>query len=146
MKKINDSKYYLYFAMVTLVLGIICGAISFYSILYVEPKVEKLISSGKDSNKLYKEAYIVLRNPQIFAVYENFDNKGLEVKKTIVQLDRMIYSGSELPGDINSSLNLIFERRKQGSRLGRSTMAFLMVLSVISWILFFVEKRLHSKT
>ena len=146
MKKINDSKYYFYFAIVTLCLAVICGSVSFYSILHVEPAIQELLSADNNNSSTLKKAYLILRNPQIFALYENFDVKGALVKNAIVELDKLVYSGSELKADMKAGLVSLLDRRKKGSRLGRNTAVFLGILSLISWILWFVEKRQAQKS
>ena len=46
MNSVNDSKLYKWFVIVTFAVGVILGAVSFYSILHVEPKITKLLDAG----------------------------------------------------------------------------------------------------
>jgi hypothetical protein len=139
MKKIDDSRLYLYSAIVTLIVGLILGAVSYYSILFVEPTVERLLSSKGDIDKNYKEAYIILRNPQIFAGYSNFDTD--RVKNSLTFFDNKIFSGEKIDPDRKIYLEVLLDRRKEGSILGRNTMVFFMLLSLVAWVLFFNERK-----
>jgi len=73
MKKIDDSRLYLWFTAVTLGIALVCGALAVYSMVRVEPKIEALLAAEDDAASAYREAYLMLRDPQIFARYENFD-------------------------------------------------------------------------
>ena len=139
MKKIDDSRLYLYSAAVTLIVGLIIGAVSYYSILFVEPEVERLLSSKVDIDKHYREAYIILRDPQIFAGYSNFDTD--RVKNSLTFFDSKIISGEKIDPDRKIYLEVLLDRRKEGSTLGRHTMFFFMFLSLVAWILFITERK-----
>jgi hypothetical protein len=171
MKKIDDSKLYFYFALVTLVISIVLGIISFYSILIVEKNIVKLLSVEEKSDKSFKEAYLLLRNPQIFARYQHFDTEqdlqlsistarrydletkesltellgntypGTTVKKAIRYFDRKIYFGKTIEPEEKKYLEVLLDRRKKGSRLGRNTMIFTLALSLFSLLFFFNERR-----
>ncbi len=139
MKKFDDSRLYLYFAAVTLAVAIIIGAISHYSILVVEPSVERLLSAKEGIDKNYKEAYLILRNPQLFAGYSNFDTD--RVKNSLTYFDSKIYSGEKIEPASKMYLEVLLDRRKEGSILGKKTMAFFLLLSFIAWILYFYERK-----
>jgi hypothetical protein len=139
MRKIDDSKLYLYAAIVALVVGIVLGAISYYSILVVEPKVERLLSAKEDVDKNFREAYLILRDPQIFAGYENFDSD--RVKNSLTFFDNKIYSGEKIDADRKMYLDILLDRRKDGSTLGRNTMVFFIILSLAAWALFIRERK-----
>lgn len=141
MKKINDTKLYLYSAVVTITISVIVGIVSFYSIFSVEKEVENLLSQTENIDQNYKKAYIILRNPQIFAGYQNFDTTGMSVKNSIIYFDKLIYSGQTIDESNKNYLELLLNRRKQGSRLGRNTMIYFLLVSIICFIFFFVEKR-----
>jgi hypothetical protein len=141
MKKIDDSKIYLSGAIATLVVALALAAVSFYSILLVEPRVEKLLSATTDIDKNYKQAYLVLRDPQIFGGYGNFDADGLTIKNSLAFFDKRIYFGEEIDTTRRAYLELLLDRREKGSILGRNTMAFFLVLSVIFCALFIQERR-----
>jgi len=139
MKKIDDSRLYLYSAIVTLIVGVILGVVSFYSILLVEPTVGRLLSSKGDIDKNYKDAYIILRDPQIFAGYSNFESD--RVKNSLTFFDNKIFSGEKIDPDRKIYLEVLLDRRKEGSILGRNTMIFFMLLSLVAWIFFFNERK-----
>ncbi len=171
MKKIDDSKLYFYFALTTLIIGIILAVVSFYSIYSVEPEIKDLLASAENKDKSYERAYILLRDPQIFARYEHFDTEqdlqlgystakklnidsqrdleilvsktfpGTTVKKALRYFDNKVYYGKEITADEKRYLEVLLDRRMKGARLGRNTMIFVLVVSMISWILLFVEKR-----
>ena len=141
MKKINDRRLYLFFSIVVLVLALLVAAPSFYSILLVEPDVENFLSAKQDINRNYKDAYIILRSPHIFGKYEHFDTEGISVKNSIMYFDRMIYSGQDLLESHRQYIEVILDRRKKASRLGRYTTFFLLILSFISGLCFLVETK-----
>ena len=73
MKRIDDSKIYLTIFIVPLIIAaIICG-ISLYSVMIVEPKAKALIDS--ENSVSMKEAYIMLRSPQLFGRYNSRSSK-----------------------------------------------------------------------
>ncbi len=171
MKKIDDSKLYLYFALVTLIISIILGITSFTSILGVEKKVEQLLSVKENPDKSFKEAYLLLRDPQIFARYQHFDTEqdlhlslssarrfdleskdslrellantypGTTVMKAIRYFDKKIYSGMSIEPDEKKYLEVLLDRRKKGARLGRNTMIFTLFLSFFSGLFYLYERR-----
>lgn len=141
MKKIDDSKIYLVSAVTTLAVGIILGAIAFYSILYVEPKVETYLSARDNISSNYKKAYLILRDPQLFAGYSYFDAEGVSVKNSLAFFDKRVYNGEEIDINRKAYLDLLLERRKKGSVLTRNTMAFFLILSLVFWGVFVQERR-----
>ncbi|HOD14125.1 MAG TPA: hypothetical protein PK307_02650 [Spirochaetota bacterium] len=145
MKKINDSRIYLAGAITTLVVSLVFGAVSFYSILFVEPKVERLLRPAESAGAHYKQAYIILREPQLFAGYSNFDAEGMSVKNSLAFFDKQIYSGEEIDDSRVAYLDLLLDRRKKGSGLGRNTMVFFMMLSLLFWGLFIQERMSAAK-
>ena len=74
--KINDIRLYLYFSIITLVIGIVLGAVSYYSILVVEPRAQNLINSQGNVNQNFRIAYGILRNPQLFARFGDLSDVG----------------------------------------------------------------------
>ncbi|OHD68394.1 MAG: hypothetical protein A2W19_14345 [Spirochaetes bacterium RBG_16_49_21] len=138
MKKINDSRIYRYSAIITLIIGITLGAVSFYSILVVEPAVEQLLSARENIDANYKKAYIILRDPQIFAGYDNFDSD--RVRNSLTFFDGKIYADEKIDQERKIYLEVLLERRKEGSLLGRNTMVYFFLLSMAAWILFFNER------
>lgn len=141
MKKFNDSKLYFYFSIITVFLAIITGGISGYSRFFVEKKVAVLLNDEKNFEKSYREAYLVLRNPQLFALYENFDSQGEIVKRTLSYFDNKVYRKEAMKKEDRKYLELLFDRRQRGSRLGFNSAVFLVVISFVGFIMFIVEKR-----
>ncbi|MCU0849057.1 MAG: hypothetical protein MUD12_14350 [Spirochaetes bacterium] len=144
MKKINDSKLYFYFGAATLAISIITAAVSAYSVFSVERETERLLSAGDKVNEQYKKAYLMIRDPQVFAGLDNFDASGMSVKNSIIYFDKKIASGSELEPADRSYLEIILDRRKKGSRLGINTAAFLLLVSGLGWAMFFYERKSNS--
>ncbi len=139
--KVNDTKLYLYFALITLVIGIILGAVSYYSILVVEPNVEKLLAANDNISDNYRKAYAMLRDPQIFARYENFDHDSKWIKENIIPyMDNKAYNSIDFTPDEKLQLDTLLNRRKQGSILGRNTMIFFLLLSIMGWGFLVFEK------
>jgi len=141
MKKIDDRKVYLITAITALAVGLLLAAVSFYSILIVEPKVEGLLSATDNIDKNFKRAYLILRDPQVFAGYGYFDAEGISVKNSLVFFDKRIYFGEEIESTRKAYLELLLDRRKKGSVLGRNTMAFFLILSMVFWALFIQERK-----
>lgn len=140
MKKKSDSKLYFYAGIVTLAVAIILAIPSYYSICIVEPKVEKLLNDIEHVDRSFKEAYIILRNPQIFAGYDHFDTKGISVKNSITFFDRFIYSKQELTYQHKRYIEILLARRMKGSRLGRFSSIFFLCMTMVIGIAFFFEK------
>lgn len=159
MKFVNDSRLYKWFVIVTFSVGVILGLVSFYSIAYVEPKVEKLLDAGsavpqmenasddekkaadKKVSEYYTQAYLILRNPQIFGRYEYFDAIGMPVKSIITNMDKKIFEKADVSRDYRVYLNILLERRQLGSRLGRNTMFFFFLISLVGCGFWLFEKR-----
>ena len=141
MKKFNDSRIYLVSSIVAMAVGLILAGVSFYSILVIEPKVQNLLSAGADIEKNYSKAYLMLRDPQVFAGYNNFDAEGISVKNSLKYFDRKVYFGESIESSDRAYLEILMERRKKGSILGRNTMAFFMLVSCIAIGLFFQERK-----
>ncbi len=141
MKKINDSKIYLTLALVTLAVGIVLGGVSFYSILVVEPNVERLLADRSAIDANHKQAYLLLRDPQVFAGYGYFDAEGISIRNSLAFFDKRIYSGEEIDATRTAYLDLLLDRRKKGSVLGRNTMVFFLLLSLVFFALAYQERR-----
>jgi hypothetical protein len=138
MKNINDSRIYLFAAVITLFVALILGVVSYYSIMLVEPEVENLLSATQDIDAHYKKAYLILRDPEIFAGYSNFDSE--RVRNSLIFFDSKIYTGEPISRDRKVYLEVLLDRRKEGSILGRNTMVYFLLLSLVFWILFFSER------
>lgn len=141
MRKINDSKLYFYFILITLVIGILLGLIFSYSAFFVEPEIKELLSNEENIGESYKNAFSKLKNPQIFARYENFDRAAARIKTIIQVYDEKIKNNS--PFNINDKryLEILLERREMGALLTRNTMIFFFCLSVLGLIFYIYELR-----
>lgn len=165
MKLFNDTKIYFWFAGVTFTVFVLLAVVSFYSILSVEPKAVKLLTSGFDDYKAsvaenvkeddrkalsqkysdkFRDAYIILRSPQVFARYENFDRSDRSadaLKNVLAFFDPRIANKSFIPAQDAMYLNILLERRMLGSRLGRNTAFFFLFLSLVGWGFWWYERR-----
>jgi hypothetical protein len=150
MKKINDTLIYFWTGIITAALAVIVALTSLYSIVIVEPRIKSYLSSTENTSGNFKTAFLLLRDPQIFARYEFFDDpsgardisiRGKYVKEIITAYDRKFFDGKDFTQDDKNYLELLLDRRKRGSSLGRNSAVFLIVLSLLSWGLFFYEKR-----
>lgn len=140
--KINDMKLYFYFTIVTFVVALALGAVSYYSILKVEPEAERLVNAQENFNDSYRKAYAILRDPQIFARYENFDRESRWIKTTVIPyMDSKIYNSRDFTPDEKVYLEALLNRRKQGSELGRNTMIFFLLISVFGLGFYIYERR-----
>lgn len=128
-------------AAVALAVGIILAVVSFYSILVVEPKVERLLADRTNIDLNHKRAYLILRDPQIFAGYSYFDAEGISIRNSLAFFDKRIYSGEEIDSTRTAYLDLLLDRRKKGSVLGRNTMAFFLIISLVFFALTINERR-----
>jgi hypothetical protein len=161
--KINDKKLYLWFVIVTFVVGAIIGSISMYSIMVVEPKAKALLEEGLNINaaetatdeeknqatisasEKITKAYVMLRSPQLFARYENFDLTSQRITIIISKIDQAVASGATLVKGYVPYIELLLDRRKEGSRLGFNTMVFFFVISAIGGGFLLWEIRLLKK-
>jgi hypothetical protein len=142
MKRIDDTRLYLFFSIVTLFVALILGLVSYYSIMFVEPEIEKLMIANDNVGDNYRKAFEMLKDPQIFARYENFDRDTHGVRENVLPYFENKVKNSEafVPED-KIYLNVLFERRKQGSALGRNTMVFFLLLTLMGMGFFIYEKR-----
>ena len=141
MKKINDSKLYFYFIIITLAVGLLLGLVFSYSAFMVEPEIKKLLASEDNINENYKKAFIKLKNPQIFARYENFDQAGMRIKTIIRVYDERIENNISFEESDKKYLELLLERREMGALLTRNTMIFFFLLSILGLAFYSYEKR-----
>ena len=140
-RKFYDGKLYLVFGIVTLALVFIISAISSYSHFVVEPEVRTLLATSENIDENYRKAYIILREPQLFAGYEQFDGDSRRIEKFIESFDELVYSGLGLMPDHKVHLEILLERRVSGTILGYKTAVFILIISLMSWLMFFLEKR-----
>jgi hypothetical protein len=139
MTKINDGKLYLYFSIIVFGLGVILALVFLYSACIVEPEIRGLLSNEENIDVNLKQAYIKLKDPQIFARYQNFDNTAMPIKNIIQVYDKKI-AGSE-PFEKNDKiyLQLLMDRRELGSGLTRNTMIFFFALTILGMLFYFYE-------
>jgi hypothetical protein len=139
LTSIYDGRLYFYFTLVTLVIALALGATSYYSILFVEPEIARHLDAAENIEENYARAYKRLADPQIFARYENFDDGG-RIKNIMIDFDKKIGSGGKFIRDDRVYLEVLLERRKMGSLLGRNTMAFFFLLALLGAGFFVFEK------
>ena len=143
MKQINDSKIYLYASIVTLSLSLIMAIIFSYSAFYVEPEIRGLLAvkEGVDINENIKKAYIKLKSPHIFALYEYFDRQARPVRSIMQAYDRRIADNEEFSENDILYLEILLGRRMQGSKLTRNTMVFFFAISLFGLLFYLYEKK-----
>ena len=140
--KINDIRLYLYFSIITLVIGLVLGAVSYYSILVVEPRAQNLINSQGNVNQNFRIAYGILRNPQLFARFEHFDRDARWIRDVVIPyMDERVYQSRTFSPDDRAYLEALLKRRQEGSNLGRNSMVFFLLLSLLGAGFSSVEKR-----
>jgi len=145
MKKINDIKLYLYFSIITAGIGLLLTLTFSYSAYIVEPEIETLLEKQETINDNFKTAYQKLKNPQIFARYENYDSISRPIESIITVFDKKIEDGEAF--DINDKiyLHVLLERRKMGAQLTRNTSIFFYAISLLGWIFCFAEMIQNKK-
>ncbi len=139
--RINDSKIYLAGALSFLAVAVFVAAISSWSAFSVGPKVRATLALSDAASEKYRDAYITLRDPQLFAGYRHFDEEGTRVKNTLVHFDRKVYNGEEIEPLDRAYLQLLLARREKGARLGFNTAVFSLVMSLIFGAAFLHERR-----
>jgi hypothetical protein len=169
MKLFNDTKIYLWFSIVTFVVFAALAVVSFYSILVVEKKAISLRNSGfelykasiaenvkeEDRKNLsqqysdkFREEYILLRSPQVFGRYENFDRSDRSsdaLRNVLSFFDTRVAGKAFIPAQDAMYINILLERRMMGSRLGRNTAFFFLFLSLAGFGFWQYEKRSLKK-
>jgi hypothetical protein len=139
--KVNDTKLYFFFSLITLLITIVLSSISFYSIILIEPEAKRLIKSQDNINENFRKAYAILRNPQLFARYENFDREARWIRTTIIPyMDNKIYYSRDFTPDEKEYLLTLLARRQQGSELGRNTSIFFLLLTLLGFGFYFFER------
>ncbi len=144
MKKINDGKLYLYFSTITAVIGIILTIIFAYSTYFVEPEIEGLLEKQDNISDNFRAAYLKLKDPQIFARYENYDSISRPIESIITVFDKKIESGEAFEANDKIYLHVLLERRKMGAQLTRNTFIFFYAISLLGWI-FYISELMQNK-
>jgi len=145
MKIIDDSKLYGYFALVMVVLALLLTFTGLYSRCYVESRVKTYLADETDVQRSFTAAYLMLRNPQVFAGYEHFDGEGISVRNTLSYFDSKMSKGEQFAPDDGVYLRLLLDRREKGSRLTLGTAVFCYLLSILAFGLYYQEKREISR-
>jgi hypothetical protein len=141
MKKPDDKIIYIVFIAATLVAALFFGGISLYSRISVEPKAASLIeNAGDDSSKL-NEAYILLRDPQLFAGYKYWDSDGIPARNTLRYFDNKLFNGKDIVSAEKPYLKILLGRRIAGSTLGIKTAFFFLGFAVIGAAAFIIYRR-----
>lgn len=136
MKKINDTKIYLSLIIVPLITASLIGGVSMYSKLIVEPEVKALLAS----DATMKQAYLLLREPQIFGGYKYWDSDGMAVRNSLRYFDSKLLKGEEITSDERVYLELVLKRRISGSELGIKTALFLLLVSAAGCAAYHIER------
>ncbi|HXK65679.1 MAG TPA: hypothetical protein PK348_05390 [Spirochaetota bacterium] len=142
--KFDDSKIYFYFSIAVLVAGILFGLPGIYSKIVTEPAIEKLLAQNTDSQKL-KQAYIMLRNPHIFAGYDRYDEAGAGIEYILKEFDNRVAQQKEFTSNDAMYLELLLVRRQQGSDLSIKTMIYFILLSLLGVTALAIEKHVNKK-
>ncbi len=157
MIRTRERKIYVYIFAVSLLLAFVFGAISLYSRVIVEVKADKIITGTvkilekyetaavneadlKIINENYKAAYLLVRKPQFFASYKNFDDQAFAIKKIIQQYDQIVANNGSFEADSFIYINYLLNRRKAGSYLGLYTAVVFFGIAVISGLAVLLTK------
>ncbi len=141
MKKPDDKIIYIAFITATLAVALITGGVSFYSKAFVEPRVAALLDNNNSDSAEFKKAYIILRNPQIFAGYKYWDSEGVPVRNTLRYFDNKLFNGKDIVETEKPYLELLRARRAAGSTLGLKTAFFFFGFAFIGTFAFFIYRR-----
>lgn len=144
MKIINDSKLYLYFTLISFIIGILLLLIYSYSAFIVEPEIKKLISSEDNIDENYKKAFIKLKDPQIFARYENFDRISIPIKTIIKVYDAKIEANEAFVRNDVVYLQILLDRRLLGSQLTKNTTIFFFLLALLGAAFYLFERKTNK--
>ena len=142
--KFDDSKIYFYFSIAVLVAGILFGLPGIYSKMVTEPAIENLLVQNANSNTL-KQAYIMLRNPHIFAGYDRYDEAGAGIEYILKEFDNRVAQQKEFTSNDAMYLELLLLRRQQGSDLSIKTMIYFILLSLLGVTALAIEKHVNKK-
>lgn len=145
MKRINDSKLYLYFTLITFIIGLLLLLIYSYSAFIVEPEIKKLLSSENNIDENYKKAFMKLKDPQIFARYENFDRISMPIKTIIKVYDAKIETNEAFVRNDAVYLQVLLERRILGAQLTKNTMIFFFMLTLLGIAFYLFERNTNKK-
>ena len=140
MKKPDDKIIYIAFIAATLAIALITGGVSLYSKAFVEPRVAALLDNDSSNSADLKEAYIILREPQIFAGYKYWDSEGLPARNTLRYFDNKLFNGKDIAQTEKPYLELLRARRAAGSTLGLKTAFFFFGFAFIGTFAFFVYR------
>lgn len=141
MKKPDDKIIYISFIAATLAVALITGGVSLYSKVFVEPRVAALLDNDSIDSAKLKEAYIILRDPQIFAGYKYWDSDGVPARNTLRYFDNKLFNGKDISQTEKPYLQLLRSRRAAGSTLGLKTAFFFLGFAFIGAFAFFVYRR-----
>ncbi len=139
---INDSKIFLGAAITFLALSLFFATPAIYSKIGVESQARNLLQKYPNNMEKMKEAYLLLRQPQLFAGYENFDSRGIAVKNTLQYMDSKLFTDMEIKTNDSRYIGLLLERRAKGSNLGAKTAVFFLLMGILSFFALLREKRL----
>lgn len=141
MKKPDDKIIYIAFIAATLAAAVIMGSVSLYSRVYIEPKIVHHLEKGGADSMEFHRAYILLRDPQIFAGYKYWDSDGIPARNTLRYFDSKIFNDREIIPAEKPYLELLLSRREAGSTLGLKTAAFFFLFSLVGSAAFLIYRR-----
>ena len=139
--KINDKRIYFWFALVMLVLALVFGSIACYSFCVVNPEIQSHLQAEENISKHYRDAYIMLRSPHVFAGYDRFDSNAMGIRTILREFDRRVADKEPFLEEHYIYLNMLFERRQKGAILARNAAVFLFLLSIMGWGFYYNERR-----
>jgi len=82
----------------------------------------------------------MLRKPHIFAGYNRYDEVGAGIEYILKDFDLRVAEKKDFDANDKMYLELLLERRKQGSDLSIKTMVFFVLLSLLGAIALVIEK------
>lgn len=141
MNKPDDKIIYIAFIAATLAAALFFGGISLYSRISVEPAAASLIENADDESSKLNEAYLILREPQLFAGYKYWDSDGIPARNTLRYFDNKLFSGRDILPAEKPYLKILLERRIAGSTLGLKTAFFFLGFALIGAVAFFISRR-----
>lgn len=139
--KINDKRLYFWFALVMILVSAVFAAVACYSYCVVNPVIKNHLQAESDIPQHYREAYILLRSPHIFAGYDRFDGRSMGTRAILREFDRRVAEKEPFSEEHAIYLKMLFERRQQGTVLARNTAVYLLLVSLMGWGFYFHERK-----
>lgn len=135
----SDRKIFFWFGLVFLVASMAFASLAGYSRFSVEPVISEKI--GTATPEQMKEAYLLLRKPQLFAGYDRFDSEGMVIRNILRYFDKKVYRGVEISPEESQYLELLLSRRKAGSHNGFLTAIYALLVALGAFLFGVTEKK-----